>query len=168
MDNQKGRTVRLKTLDVSRAKKNGDAIAKAMGGVTGFQGVEKYTQEHLGQAGIGIGKEGVITQVCNDHLVKVLFTGNDEDLFVPAALLEFTGRVVGKRCTLNHKLMVPGAPGTFAAAGTHLEFTGAVMGNVGEGVQGIMNCYSVLDGDLKGKTFCFAAGSSSEWSLKEG
>jgi hypothetical protein len=167
VDDQKGRTVRLKTLDLSRAKKGSDSIAKAME-VTGFEEVEKYIQEHLGQTGIGIGKEGVISLVCNDHLVKVKFTGNDNEVFVPLTLLELTGRAVGKRCTLNHKLAMPGTPGAFVPAGTHLEFTGAVIEDVGGGVLGIMNCYNILDGEYKGKTFCFAAGSSAEWSLKEG
>lgn len=167
MDVQKGRAVRLKTLDLSRAKKDGDSIARAMGGAD-FAGVQKYVQEHLGQSGIGIGKEGIITLVCNEHLVKVKFVGNDNEFFVPVALLEFTGRAVGKRCTLNHKLAMPGMPGEFIPAGTHLEFTGAVIEDVGGGVLGIMNSYSILDGEYKGKTLRFAAGSSAEWSLKEG
>jgi hypothetical protein len=167
MDNQKGRTVRLKTLDLSRAKKNGDSIAQAME-VTGFEGVDKYIQEHLGQTSIGIGKEGVITLVCSDHLVKVKFAGNDDEFFVPSTLLELTGREVGKRCTLNHKLAMPGTAGAFAPAGTHLQFTGAVVEDVGGAVLGIVNCYSILDGEYKGKTLHFASGSSAEWSLKEG
>ncbi len=167
MDNQKGRTVCLKTLDLSRAKKDSDSIAKAME-VADFEGVKNYVQGHLGRTGIGIGKEGVITLVRSDHLVKVKFVGNDDEFFVPSTLLEFTGRVVGKRCTLNHKLAMPGTPGAFVPAGTHLEFTGAVIDDVGGGVLGIMNCYNILDGEYKSKTFCFAAGSSAEWSLKEG
>ena len=167
MDIQKGRAVRLKTLDLSHTKKDIDSIAQAME-VAGFEGVKKYIQEHLGQAGIGIGKDGVITLVCSDHLVKVKFVGNDNEFFVPATLLELTGRLVGKHCTLNHKLAMPGTPGAFVPAGTHLEFTGAVIEDVGGGVLGIMNCYSILDGEYNGKTFCFAAGSSAEWSLKEG
>lgn len=167
MDIQKGRAVRLKTLDVSRARKDGDAIAKAME-VTGFEGVKKYIQEQLGQTGIGIGKEGVVTLVCNDHLVKVKFVGNANEFFVPATLLEFTGRMVGQHFTLNHKLGMPGMPGTFVPAGTHLEFTGANIEDVGAGVVGIMNCFSILDGEFKGKTLRFVPGSSAEWSLKEG
>ncbi len=167
VDVQKGRAVRLKTLDLSHAKKDIDSIAKAMG-VAGFEGVKKYIQEHLGQTGIGIGKQGVVTIVCSDHLVKVKFVENDNEFFVPATLLELTGRVIGQRFTLNHKLGMPGMPGTFVPAGTHLEFTGAVIEDVGEGVLGIMNCFSILDGEYKGKTLRFAPGSSAEWSLKEG
>lgn len=167
VDVQKGRAVRLKTLDLSGVKKDSDSIAKALQ-VADFEGVKKYIQEHLGQAGIGIGKEGVITLVCSDHLVKVKFVGDNNEFFVPSILLEFTGRGVGKRCTLNHKLAMPGTPGAFVPGGTHLEFTGAVIEDVGGGVFGTMNCYSILDGEYKGKTFCFAVGSSAEWSLKEG
>ncbi|MBI5032147.1 MAG: hypothetical protein HZB51_16575 [Chloroflexi bacterium] len=167
MDIQKGRAVRLKTLDLSRARKDGDAIAKAME-VAGFEGVKKYVQEQLGQTGIGIGKEGVITLVCNDHLVKVKFLGIENEVFVPTILLVFTGRMVGQHFTLNHKLGMPGMPGTFVSAGTHLEFAGAVIEDVGAGVLGIMNCFSILDGEYKGKTLRFAPGSSAEWSLKEG
>jgi hypothetical protein len=90
VDIQKGRAVRLKTLDLSRSKKDGDSIAKAME-VADFDGVKKYIQEHLGQAGIGIGKEGVITLVCNEHLGKVKFVGNANEFFIPATLLELTG-----------------------------------------------------------------------------
>jgi hypothetical protein len=167
MDVQKARAVRLKTLDLSRAKKESDSIAKAME-VADFEGVKKYVQEHLGQTGIGIGKEGVITLVCSEHLVKVKFVGNDNEFFVPALLLEFTGRKVGQHFTLNHKLGLPEMPGTFVPAGTHLEFAGAVIEDVGRGVLGIMNCFSILDGEYKGKTLRFAPGSSAEWSLKEG
>lgn len=167
MDVQKGRAVRLKTLDLSRARKDGDSIAKAME-VANFEGVKKYIQDHLSQASIGIGKEGIITLVCNEHLVKVKFVGNDNEFFVPVALLEFTGRAVGKRCTLNHKLAMPGMPGEFIPDGTHLEFTGAVIEDAGGGVLGITNSYSILDGEYKGKTMRFASGSSAEWSLKEG
>lgn len=167
MDIQKGRAVRLKTLDLSRAKKDIDSIAQAMA-VAGFDGVKKYVQEHLGQAGIGIGKDGVITLVCSDHLVKVKFVGNANEFFVPATLLELTGRVVGQRFTLHHKLGVHEVPGTFAPIGTHVEFTGAIIEDVGRGVLGIMNCFSILDGEYQGKTLRFAPGSSAEWSLKEG
>jgi hypothetical protein len=163
VDQQKGRTVRLKTLDLSRVKKDSDSIAKAMS-VTGFDGIEKYVQEHFGPSGIGIGKEGVITVVCSSQLVNVEFPGYDKELFVPSALLELIGRVVGKRCTLNHKLALPGTPGAFVPAGTHLEYTGAVVQADDAGVVGIMNCYRILDGEH----FRFAAGSSAEWSLKEG
>lgn len=167
MDIQKGRVVRLKTLDLSKAKKDGDAIAKAME-VIGFDGVKKYIQEHLGQAGIGIGKAGVVTLVCNDHLVKVKFVGNANEFFVPVALLETSGRAVGQRFTLHHKLGVHQTPGTFAPVGTHVEFTGASIEDVGGGVPGIMNTFSILDGECKGKTLRFTPGSSAEWSLKEG
>ena len=167
MDIQKARVVRLKTLDLSHAKKNIDSIAQAMQ-VVGFEGVKKYIQEHLGQAGIGIGKEGIVTLVCSEHLVKVKFVGNDNEFFVPTTLLEFTGRMVGQHFTLNHKLGMPGTAGTFVAAGTHLEFAGAVIEDVGGGVLGIMNCFSILDGESQGKTLRFAPGSSAEWSLKEG
>jgi hypothetical protein len=167
VDVQKGRAVRLKTLDLSRAKKDSDSIAKAME-VAGFEGMQKYIQEHLGQAGIGIGKEGVITLVCSDHLVKVKFVGNENEFFVPATLLEFGGRAVGQRFTLHHKLNVLEIPGTFAPIGTHVEFIGAIIEDVGGGVLGIMNCFSILDGEYKGKTMRFAPGSSAEWSLKEG
>ena len=167
MDVQKGRAVRLKTLDLSRAKKDGDSIAKAME-VADFEGVKKYVQEHLDQAGIGIGKEGIITLVCSERLAKVKFVGSDNEFFVPATLLEFNGRAIGQRFTLNHKLGMPGMPGTFVPAGTHLEFTGAIIEDVGGGVLGILNCFSILDGESKGKTLRFAPGSSAEWSLKEG
>jgi hypothetical protein len=167
VDIQKGRAIRLKTLDLSRAKKDGEAIAQVME-VAGFEGVKKYIQDHLDQAGIGIGKEGVITLVCSEHLVKVKFVGNDNEFFIPATLLELTGRALGQRFTLNHKLGMPGMPGTYIPAQTHLEFTGAVIEDVGGGVLGIMNCFSILDGELQGKSFCFAPGSSAEWSLKEG
>ena len=167
MDIQKGRAIRLKTLDLSHAKKDGDSIAKAMD-VAGFEGVKKYIQEHLTQASIGIGKEGVITFVCNEHLVKVKFVGNENEFFIPTTLLELTGRAIGQRFTLNHKLGMPGMPGTFVPAGTHLEFTGAVIEDVGGGVLGIMNYYGILDGEHQGKTLRFAPGSSAEWSLKEG
>jgi len=167
VDIQKGRTVRLKTLDLAHAKNDIDSIAKAMG-VAGFEGVEKYIQEHFGQTGIGLGKDGVITFVCSDHLVKVKFVGNDNELFVPSTLLELTGRAVGQRFTLHHKLGVHDAPGEFAPVGTHVEFTGAVIEDVGGGVLGIMNCFSILTGEYKGKTLRFAPGSSAEWSLKEG
>ena len=167
MDIQKGRAVRLKTLDLSHAKKDSDSIAQAME-VADFEGVQKYIQEHLGQTGIGIGKEGVITLVCSDHLVKVQFVGNDNEFFVPATLLESSGRAVGQRFTLHHKLGVHGVPGAFAPVGTHVEFTGAIIDDIGGGVLGIMNCFSILDGEYKEKTLRFAPGSSAEWSLKEG
>jgi hypothetical protein len=167
VDIQKGRAVRLKTLDLSHAKKDSDSIAKAME-VADFEGVQKYIQEHLGQAGIGIGKEGIITLVCNDHLVKVKFVGNDNEFFVPATLLELSGRAIGQRFTLNHKLGVHETPKEFAPVGTHVEFTGAIIEDIGGGVLGIMNCFSILDGEYKGKTLRFAPGSSAEWSLKEG
>ncbi len=167
MDAQKGRAVRLKTLDLSHARKDIDSIAQAME-VAGFEGVKKYIQEHLGQAGIGIGKEGIITLVCSDHLVKVKFVGNDNEFFVPATLLELSGRAVGQRFTLHHKLGVHGVPGEFAPIGTHVEFTGAIIEDIGGGVLGIMNCFSILDGEYTGKTLRFAPGSSAEWSLKEG
>ena len=167
MDIQKGRAVRLKTLDLSHARKDSDSIAKAME-VADFEGVQKYIQEHLGQTGIGIGKEGVITLVCSDHLVKVQFVGNDNEFFVPATLLESSGRAVGQRFTLHHKLGVHGVPGAFAPVGTHVEFTGAIIDDIGGGVLGIMNCFSILDGEYKEKTLRFAPGSSAEWSLKEG
>lgn len=167
MDIQKGRAVRLNTLDLSHARKDSDSIAKAME-VADFEGVQKYIQEHLGQAGIGIGKEGIITLVCSDHLVKVQFVGNDNEFFVPATLLELSGRAVGQRFILHHKLGVHGVPGAFAPVGTHVEFTGAIIEDIGGGVLGIMNCFSILDGEYKGKTLRFAPGSSAEWSLKEG
>lgn len=167
MDIQIGRTIRLKTLDLSRVKKDGDSIAKAMQ-VTGFEDVKKYVQEHLGQAGTGIGKEGVITFVCSNHLVKVKFVGKDNEFFVPVALLETSGRAVGQRFTLHHKLGVRETPGTFAPVGTHVEFIGASIEDVGGGVLGIMNTFSILDGECKGKTLRFTPGSSAEWSLKEG
>lgn len=167
MDIQKGRSVRLKTLDLSHAKKDIDSIAKAMG-VAGVEGVEKYIQEHLDPAGIGIGKEGIITLVCSNHLVKVKFVGNDDEFFVPLDFLELTGRAVGQRFTLNHKLGVHAAPGEFAPVGTRVEFTGAIIEKDGAGALGIMNCFTILDGEYKGKTLCFAPGSSAEWSLKEG
>ncbi len=166
MDIQKGRVVRLKTLDLSRAK-DSDSIAKAMG-VADFEGMKKYIQEHLGQPGIGIGKEGIITLVCSDHLVKVKFLGNVNEFFIPTILLELTGRAIGKHFTLHHKLGVHGVPGAFAPVGTHVEFTGAIIEDVGGGVLGIMNCFSILEGEYKGKTLRFAPGSSAEWSLKEG
>ena len=130
MDVQKGRAIRLKTLDLSRAKKDSDSIAKAME-VAGF-------------------------------------VGNENEFFVPATLLEFGGRTVGQRFTLHHKLGVHEIPGTFAPIGTHVEFTGAIIEDIGGGVLGIMNCFSILDGEYKGKTMRFAPGSSAEWSLKEG
>ncbi|CAG0941300.1 hypothetical protein ANRL1_00492 [Anaerolineae bacterium] len=167
MSIQKGRVVRLKTLDLSRARQDSGSIAKAME-VADFEGVKKYIQEHLGQAGIGIGKEGIITLVCNDHLVKVKFVGNANEFFIPTILLELTGRVIGQRFTLHHKLGVHEIPGTFAPVGTHVEFAGAIIEDVGGGVLGIMNCFSILDGEYKGKTLRFAPGSSAEWSLKEG
>lgn len=167
MDIQKGRAVRLKTLDLSHARKDIDSIAKAME-VAGSEGVQKYIQEHLSQTGIGIGKEGIITLVCSDHLVKVQFVGNDNEFFVPATLLELSGRAIGQRFTLHHKLGVHGVPGGFAPVGTHVEFTGAIIEDIGGGVLGIMNCFSILDGEYKGKTLRFAPGSSAEWSLKEG
>ena len=66
MDVQKGRAVRLKTLDLSRARKDSDSITKAME-VADFEGVKKYIQEHLGQTSIGIGKEGIITLACSEQ-----------------------------------------------------------------------------------------------------
>jgi hypothetical protein len=94
--------------------------------------------------------------------------GSDNELFVPATLLEFNGRSIGQRFTLHHKLGVHGVPGEFASVGTHVEFTGAIIEDVGGGVLGIMNCFSILDGESKGKALRFAPGSSAEWSLKEG
>jgi hypothetical protein len=167
VDIQKGRTVRLKTFDLSRARHDSDSIAKAMG-VADFDAVKKYIEDHLSQAGIGIGKEGVITLVCNDHLVQVKFLGAANEPFVPTTLLEFTGRAVGKRFSLHHKLGVHGAPGEFAPVGTHVEFSGAAIEDIGGGALGIVNCFSILDGEYKGKTLRFAPGSSAEWSLKEG
>jgi hypothetical protein len=167
VDIQKGRTVRLKTLDLSRARHDNDSIAKAMG-VSDFDGVKKYIDEHLSRAGIGIGKEGVITLVCSDHLVQVKFLGAANEPFVPASLLEFTGRVVGQRFTLHHKLGVHGVPGEFAPVGTHVEFIGAAIEDTGGGALGLVNCFSILDGEYKGKNLRFAPGSSAEWSLKEG
>ncbi|MBI5305709.1 MAG: hypothetical protein HY868_26510 [Chloroflexi bacterium] len=167
MDIQKGRAVRLKTLDLSRAKKDINSIAKTME-VAGFEGVQKYIRDYLGQAGVGIGKEGIVTLVNSDHLVKVKFLGNENEFFIPATLLETSGRAVGQRFTLHHKLGVHEMPGTFAPVGTHVEFTGAVIEDVGGGVLGIMNYYRILDGEHKGKILRFAPGSSSEWSLKEG
>ena len=167
MDAQKGRAVRLKTLDLSHSKKDIASIAQAMG-VTGFEGVKKYIQEQLAQTGIGIGKEGIITLVCNDHLVKVKFVGNDNEFFVPTTLLELSGRAIGQRFTLHHKLGVHEIPGAFAPVGIHVEYAGAVIEDVGGGIFGIMNCFLILDGEYKGKTLRFAPGSSAEWSLKEG
>jgi hypothetical protein len=167
VDAQKGRPVRLKTLELSHAKKDIDSIAQAMG-VAGFEGVKKYIQEHLAQTGIGIGKDGIITLVCDDHLVKVKFVGNDNEFFVPVTLLELSGRAIGQRFTLHHKLGVHEIPGAFAPVGIHVEYTGAAIEDIGGGILGIMNCFSILDGEYKGKTLRFAPGSSAEWSLKEG
>jgi hypothetical protein len=164
VNTQKGRAVLLKTLDLSHDKKNMDAIAKMMG-VLGFDGVKKYVQESLGP--IGFAKPGVITQVYDDHLAKVKFVGIDNEFFVPMILLEFTGRQIGQRFTLHHKLGVHETPGAFAPIGTHLQFTEATIDNIGGGTLGIINCYAILDGEYQGKTMCFAPGSSAEWSLKE-
>lgn len=165
MDIKKGMTVRLKTLDLAQAKKHGDLIAKAMA-VPNFEGVKKYVQEQL--ANIGIGKEGVITSVCNDRLAQVKFVGTADEFFVPVALLELTGGAVGRRLTLHHKLALRDTPGAFAPAGTRLEFIGAVIQDIGGGVQGLMNCYSILDGEFRGQTLHLIPGSSAEWSMKEG
>jgi hypothetical protein len=167
MDMQKARTVRLKTLDLSRARHDIDSIAKGME-VADIEGVKKYLDEHLSHAGIGVGKEGVITVVCSDHLVKVQFLGNASQVFVPAVLLEVTGRAIGQRFSLHHKLGVHGVTGAFAPVGSHVEFTGATIEDMGGGVVGIMNSFRILDGEYKGQDLRFAPGSSAEWSLKEG
>ncbi len=165
MDLKKGMTIRLKTLDLAQAKKRGEVIAKAMA-VSKFEDVKQYVQQHL--AGVGVGKEGLITVVCNEHLVQVQFVGNATEFFVPTSLLELTGGKVGRHLTLHHKLGLREIPGAFAAVGTRLEFIGAVIEDVGGGVQGLMNCYSILDGEFKGQTLHLIPGSSSEWSMKEG